>query len=682
MTTAWMVLRLAVVRAAYHPMNDLKDRLNNRTDLEKLEQDLEVIERLVNEGSVGDKIKKRAQQARRDLEAARSAHTELVLRLTDPLPARRKAARQEVDQRIAAGEIKLFDPRSRNWRPARDLLIEALAFEERQQGQSTETRQIEFELAEAARRPQNFYNMHQLILRAEDLLSQGGLSQNGKEALAAARGVYESGCKRQRELTLNIHNGTLKERFDALGQIRDLITTGKSQILDAPEEIWRPAEEILAIAEQACVNESARLSDEALAQAEMMAQTNIKAALRDLYLALDLSIPYINSDRARLKVKYNELRQLYQQNSSNLPPPVEVGQVSAEDMAGFQAVRALYQERLKKILNQSPQWLYQFSKSALTLPVAKLLIEAEKDSTPPARTVELIDMAIGLARNAMEESIEIPEAMIRGAVILLNKGIPQRARSLLIEAFPLYTLESPEKIHRRAVTAWLLGCVEYFLGNRAAGYEQWKTAYGLFDGLLTLAVKEKQIEKENWYHEKLKEMSAYAIQTFEAVYLQWMNQFDMINLPQSLRTFRSLMDQQLASDQINPLRKTITRYLKASKAEPIVDIHWEALVDAAFYEYEIKDYLSALEHLNQAWVGFQATHRGAVVLWLSGIIQWWLPSKNEDAVRNWETSIRIFRTLSNEADKQNRISQHAWYDGRIDLMTTSLNEWIQLTKAG
>lgn len=663
-------------------MNDLKDRLNNRADLEKLEQDLEVIERLVNEGSVGKNIKKRAEQARRDLEAARSAHTELVRRLTDPLPAQRQAARQEVEQRIAAGEIKLYDPQSRNWRSARDLLIEALAYEERQQGQNSAARQIEFELAEAARRPQNFYRLSQLIARAEEMLSQGGLSQNGKEALAAVRGAYEAGCKRQRELTLHIHNGTLKERFDALGQIRDLITTGESHILDAPEEIWRPAEEVLAIAEQACVNESARLSNEALAQAEMMAQTNLKAALRDLYLALDLSIPYINSDRVRLKVKYSELRQLYQQNNGNPPQPVDVDQVSAEDMAGFQAVRAIYQERLKRIINQSSQWLYQFAESAMTHPVARLLIEAEKESTSPARTVELIDMSISLARNAMEGSIEIPEAMIRGAVILYNKGIPLRVKSLLSEALPLYTLESPEKIHRRAVTAWLLGCVEYSLGNRNAGYEMWKTAHGLFDGLLTKASKEKQADKENWYRDRIKEISAYSIQTFEAVYFQWMNQFEMVNFSQSLKTYRMVMDQQLASDQINPLRKTISQYLEASMAEPIVDIHWAALVDAAFYEYEIKDYLSALEHLNQAWVGYQASHCGAVVLWLSGMIQWWLPSKKISAVSNWEKSIRIFRTLSSEADKQNKISQHAWYDKQIELMTVSLNDWIQLTKAG
>ncbi len=73
------------------------------------------------------------------------------------------------------------------------------------------------------------------------------------------------------------------------------------------------------------------------------------------------------------------------------------------------------------------------------------------------RAGELIDMAVALARNSLEGSIEIPEAMIRGAVTLYFKGNTNRAKELLKTAMPLYTLERPDKIHRHAVTAWLLG---------------------------------------------------------------------------------------------------------------------------------------------------------------------------------------------------------------------------------
>jgi hypothetical protein len=663
-------------------MIDLKDRLKNRADLEKLEQDLVVIERLVDEDTVGDKIKKLARRARRDLETARSAQIEWVLRLKDPQPAERQTARQEVERRIAAGETRLFDPQTKHWRPAVDLLYEAMAFEERMDRRLAETLQTEAQLADSAQMPQNLHQLHHLILRAEEMLSQEILTEKGKQALSRAREVYESGCTRHRELTLNIHNGTLKERFDALGKLRDLITMGELWILDAPDDVWRQADHVLVAAELSCVSESARLCNEVLSQVDLLAQTDLQAALRDLYLAMDLSIPYVTNDRVRLKVKYSELFAAYRQRNreEKTSQPGDV-LVSADDMAGFIAVRALNQERMKKLVNQSLDWLNQFFHSSITRPLANLLNEAENEDTPPARTVELIDMSVSLARDALEGSIEIPEAMIRGAVILFNKGIINRDRELLSSAMPLYTLERADKIHRHAVTAWMLGCIEYSLGNRFESYSQWKIARSYFEELRKKAIKDKQLEKATWYRESLKEMSVYAIQTFEEVYFQWMNEFETIAMPQSLKDYRAILDRQLGADQVIPLRKTLQQFLESSKNMPAVEIKWAALVDAAFYEYEIRDYISALDHLEQAWVGFQFSHRGAVVLWLSGLIQWWLPSKLDSAVKNWETSIQIFHDLSRAADQKNKIIQHNWYDSQIEIMTASLKEWVQLTRA-
>ena len=662
-------------------MKDIKDRLKNRTDLEKLEQDLAVIERLVDEDAVSDKIKRLARQARRDLEAARLGQIALVLRLKDPRQSERLEARQEIEQRIAAGEEHLFDPKLQKWRLTGDILDEALAYETKLERQAAEIRQVEVQLADFARMPQNLHQLHHLILRAEELQRLGALSDIAKEALSRAHLVYESGCVRHRELTLNIHNGTLKERFDALGELRERITNGEKWILDAPENVWRPAEQMLATAEQSCVLESARLCNEVINQADRLAETNLQAALKALYLALDLSIPYLEDDRVRLKAKYNELFEIYRQQergADTLQSNDEL--VSAADMEGFIATRALYQDRMKELVKQSLEWLNQFFHSAVTRPVANLLNEAEDENTSPARTVELIDMSVSLARDTLENSIEIPEAMVRGAVILFIKGIANRDRDWLRSAAPLYTLERPDKIHRHAVTAWVLGCIEYASGNRFDGYSNWKIARGLFEELKTQAVKEKQIEKANWYRDRLKEMSIYAIQTFEEIYFQWMNQFETILMPQSMKDYRTILDRQVGADQIIPLRQTLRQYLETSKNQPGVEINWAALVDTAFYEYEIHDYILAISHLNQAWVGYQSSHFGAVVLWLSGMIQWWLPSKLNSAVKNWETSIQIFKILSKEADKKNQNDRHIWYDAQVDLMTICLKEWVQLTK--
>ena len=662
-------------------MKEIKDRLKNRSDLEKLEQDLVEIERLVDEGAVGEKTKKLARLARRDLESARAAHIKIVLRLTDPLATERQAARQEVEQRIADGETRLFDPQTLRWRPSVELLDEALVYEARLERQTTEIRKTEAQLADFARIPQNLHQLHHLILLATEMLNQGDLSISGQESLTRLREIYEKGCSHHRELTLAIHSGTLKERFDALGEIRNLISHGEMWVLDSPDDIWRPAEEVLAAAEGACGSELARLCDEVIHQADRLAPTNIQAALQDVYLAMDLSIPYVSDDRARLKVKYNELFEIYRQKNGDtgLNQSGE-DRVSAEDRTGFIRVRSLYHERMKKLVNETSEGLNQFFRSAITRPVANLLKEAQDEKTTPARTVELIDMAVSLATDALEGSIEIPEAMIRGAVILYKKGITDRAHDLLTSAMPLYTLERTDKIHRHAVTAWLLGCIEYVQGHRLEGYSQWKNAHSLFEDLRVQALKERQIEKAYWYRDRLEEMSVYAIQTFEEIYFQWMNQFDTIVLPESLNNFRNILDRQLGADQVMQLRETLGQYLEDSKNLPGLEENWVCRVDAAFYQYETKDYISALDQLNQAWVGFQSSHRGAVALWLSGLIQWWFPSKLNTAAKNWETSIRIFKELSIDANQKNQIDRHTWYDIQVEWMTSSLKDWLLLTR--
>ncbi len=111
-------------------MRDLKDRLKDRTDLEKLEQVLAEIKRQVDLGMAGKKIQKLAREARRDLEDARASQAILVMGLFHSSPGERMAARQEVERLISAGETKLFDPATERWRVIGDVLDEARGYEE------------------------------------------------------------------------------------------------------------------------------------------------------------------------------------------------------------------------------------------------------------------------------------------------------------------------------------------------------------------------------------------------------------------------------------------------------------------------------------------------------------------------------------------------------------------------
>jgi hypothetical protein len=661
-------------------MSDFENLLANRTDLEKLEHDIAAIEELAGEGALGSEVLQQVREARQALESGRAAHTALCMRLSSPVPGERAAARQELSRRIDAGELRIFDPEAMRWRPSADLMLKAIHREEELERQEVEQHQFEQAFLAEVDAPNNLKELKTYIHQAEELERQQALSDAGKETLQKARQLLEDGLMRHRELALRIHHGSLKERCDALDLLKKLIAGGENRFMDAPDEVWHTAAEMLAIAESEYREASDLEASAILEQTEKLAGSDLNAALRALYLAMDKKIPYTDSDRRRLEVRYNDLYAQKNRRIEVASDEIVPTQTGPSDLQGYKVVRELYQKKLQTLFEHALDWLNQFFRSALTRNSTNLLEEAEDEKTPVATSIERIDMAEGLARNAMEVSIEIPEVLVRGAGILLKKGEAERARELLARAKPLYTLERSDKVHRYAVTAWLHGCVEYYLGHRFAGYTEWKIARSYFADLQAAAHREKQTDKEKWYRARLVEMETQAIQTFEEVYFQWLNQFDTAALSPGLFEYRRIMDAQIAKKQIPELKQTIQTVLNISQRELKPDIYWMVLVEVAFYEYQIRDFINAISHLNDAAIGFQSNHRGAVVLWLLGMIRWWLPSQRRTAMLNWETSIRIFQELAHQADHANQQKNRAWYETQVAYMATALKQWILMTK--
>jgi hypothetical protein len=662
-------------------MTDIEHLLANRTDMEKLAQDIAAVEKLVSEGALGSDVQEQVHEAHQALESARAAHTDLYMRLTNTAPLERAAARQELSRRIDAGELKIFDPEAMRWRPSAELMLKAIHEGEALERQDVEQRQFEQSFQTAVNSPHNLKDLSHYIHQAEELERHQALSVQGKEALQKAYLLLDEGLKLHRELTLKVHHGTLIERKEALDHLKQLIAEGETRIMDAPDNQWRPSADILAIAESEYRLASDMQTSELLEQSGKLAGTDINSAIRNLYLAMDKKIPYTENDRRRLEIRYHDLISL-KNHKINVSGGDEESptQMNASDLEGFKRVRELYQKKLQELFDRSADWLNQFFRSALTKNSTNLLDEADQDQTPVAKAIERIDMAESLARNALEGSIEIPEVMVCGAAILLKRGEAERARDFLARAKPLYTLERIDKVHRHAVTAWLLGCVEYYLGHRFAGYTEWKIARNNFNDLLVAAHHDKQADKEKWYRARLVEIETQAIQTYEEVYFQWMSQFETSPLTPGLFEYRRIMDSQLAKKQIPDLKKTIQIALAISQRELLPETHWMVLVEVAFFEYQIRDLVAAIGHLNEAAIGFQTSHRGAVTLWLLGLIRWWLPSQRQKAMLNWESAIRIFQELSQQADHANLQKKRAWYDSQLSMMSASLKQWIALTQ--
>lgn len=652
--------------------------LQNRTDLEKLEQDLAALADLTGselQDEVGagpgsaEELRQQIRAARQELEKIRAAHIDLCFRLTQHDGPTRAAARNELVQRIQAGELKIYDPRANIWRQASDLLIDANLQEEDSERQEKERRQVEDSLAVAAGKTGRLIDLQRLLRKADELDRKQLLSIQGRELLAKVQAIYDEGLNHHRDLTLKIHDGTLKEKHYALGEIRSLVTNGEAQILDAPTHTWRPAMDVMADAEEEYSKTSENLVGKILKRVEEQYKINPDRAINAFYQALDQTIPYREEDRSTLELRYLELHRLFERRAGPVPMEEEA----------YQALKKKTALDYKSLLNRSAVWLYQFYDSALTRPVSKLIMEAGKPGIPSATTLQLLEMAVSVARQTLEGSIEIPEVMVRGGILLFNLGLSDQARALLDQAIPLYSMERPLKIHRHAVTAWLLGLVDYSMGKRLHGYSDWKTARALFMDLQKEADRLKNVEMADWYKARLVEMDTQAVQTFEMVYYQWLNAFEPIFLTEGLRETRRIIDSQFGRQQYAELKKSLQQMLKDSQQELEVDPYRVTLVEAAFFEYQLNDFQAAADHLNEAWIRFQHNHHGAVVLWLLGMVRWWIPAQRTQALLNWEESIRLFHDLALQADQSNEQNQRIWYETQARLMSTCLKQWIGLT---
>ena len=643
--------------------------LQNRSDLEKLEQDLAALVDLSGIQMQDEELQHQIQAARQELETIRAAHIDLCFRLTGHDEVNRASARNELVHRIQAGELKIFDPRANFWRQASDLLIDANLYEEDFECQENERRQVEDALAAATEKTGRLIDLQRLLRKADEMDRKQQLSTEGRQRLAKVKAIFDEGLNQHRDLTLKIRDGTLKEKHYALEKIRALVTSGEAQILDAPTHTWRPVMEVLADAEQEYSKASENLVGKIIKRVEEHYKVNPDRAINAFYQALDQTIPYRDEDRSTLELRYLELYRLFERQASPL----------SKEEDDYQVLKKKTVLRYTSWLNRSGGWLYQFYDSALTHPVSKLIMEAGKPGTSSTKVLELVDMAVSLARKTLEESIEIPEVMARGGILLFNLGLYDQARALLDQANPLYSLEKPLKIHRHAVTAWLLGLVDYSMGKRLHGYTEWKTARMLFIDLQKEARRLRDPKRVNWYQTRLVDMETLMIQTFEMGYYQWLNVFEPIFLSQGLRETRRIMDSQFGRQQYAELKKSIQRMLKDSQQELTADTYRAALIEAAFFEYQLNDFQAAADHLNEAWIRFQHNHQGAVILWLLGIVRWWIPSQRTQAMLNWEESIHLFQELALQADKSNEQNQRIWYEGQTKMMSACLKQWIELT---
>lgn len=656
-------------------INELHPLLENRSDLEKLEKDLNRLA-AENDPMHGTGIHQRIQTARRELEIARASQIEMFFQLFGPDKARQAAAYQQLLQRITAGEQKMYDPIEKSWRTAYDLQISYKLKEEQITQAEARALRFEAELQNAADNPRKLRVLQETIKRAEDLSSVNALSVAGQAVLQKARSVCQEIEAQHQKILLQSRTASLNERYRAVEMLQNLIAAGESEIFEAPAQIWHPIQGLLIEAIKNHQEESTKVAAALLKKAEDLLATEPDRSLHVLYLGLDKSIAYTQSDRDRLEAFYLERRHERSKQTTNLPPTSEP--IAGADLEGFKKIRDARREELFKLFNNSAKWM-DVNHLTLTREVGVTLAYAGRKDVALVKTIDLIDAAISQASRQMAESLEIPGAMVQGAIILFNKNEATRARELLSQALPLYKRDRKDILHRHAVTEWLLGCVEYSMGNRLSGHHNWNHAQNEFVDLKEKAIDARPTYWKTWYKDHLKEMDLVRVETVELIYFRWLDQFGPLHVPAWFAQYRDLINDKFKKNQIPQLRATLQDMLRDASREVNPEYTWLAQLEAAFFEYQMNDFNAAITHLDQARVGFHFEHRHAVILWMVGLLRWWLPSQRPDAILNWNQSIQLFKDLAKQADEANKQDKRIWYEAQVDLMVPTLKKWIQLT---
>ncbi len=353
------------------------------------------------------------------------------------------------------------------------------------------------------------------------------------------------------------------------------------------------------------------------------------------------------------------------------PGAAEPGPFGPEDAAGLAREQAARQAQLRKRFDATIQDFLKYIPSHLTRPVADLLVSAWRKRSDPAEAEKLVGMAVHLSQSMLENSIETPEVMVKGAILLFQAGRVEAAVDYLYQARDIY--EKSREPHRHALTLWLLGMLEYFRGSGQDGYLAWKTGQKAMDDLLKKATVEDDAERMDWYKQKGQEIDQAIQTTFEAAYYDWLR-VEQASLGEALQAMKKGFLNLLYQQKAEELRAGLQVYLRTAGGLANPDALRAALVDAAFYRHQLGDDLESLELLEKARVSFQHGHNGAVVQWLQGWIEKSIPSRRSEALLHWTESIRQFEELAAQADREDRQADRTWYEEKIGGMRSQLKE--------
>lgn len=325
----------------------------------------------------------------------------------------------------------------------------------------------------------------------------------------------------------------------------------------------------------------------------------------------------------------------------------------------------IFQTQIDFQIHQAELWLNKFDREALTPITIPYLEKASQSDQTLSEIKELLDRAVVLSQR-YENSLETPEVLVRGGVILFYKKDIDNAYSYLDAAIALY--EQRGYRHRQAVAALIKGLLELAVSNRNAALSLWEDATRNLELCREQAARDPMRtyrdpfdEKVKWYTERLFELNINQVLLPEYV-ISWMNRYEPIPMDLEVKILQDKLFEVAANQDTESTRRL---------AEKLGDLAWRAedprvtsliFANIGIALVVVKSYVQGLDFLRRAVVlSNRLSHQRAVMSWLKALIEWHLPDQRKEAVISSGQAVAEFGICAQRADHKDRQNRKDWY---------------------
>jgi tetratricopeptide (TPR) repeat protein len=318
------------------------------------------------------------------------------------------------------------------------------------------------------------------------------------------------------------------------------------------------------------------------------------------------------------------------------------------------------------------EWLNAFDESHLRISTRERL---ERIRDLPRNNEDIADELESLLTESSNfgDPWEYPEVLVHSALIMYRNRHINTARGLLQDAVRAYN----DHYHRRAITQWMLGYVEWEILENDSATHNWEAAR---EGFANMA---------EWYRKRA-EQSQFATKVSRAGMFQevfsWLNQHESSHLTRTPRELQSIiarrLDEGLADEEAPQdtwvIYQLIYKLIDVTRSSTDYMETAEAYVESGVAAYRMGHLDEAMRYLELGINHYHpGTHQQAVAKWLLGIVQWELEGYQDLARRNWQEAIEAFEQAALQSQYRNRMVQAKWYNETLHVMQDALADKIR-----